>query len=234
MSFRADAAAASDAATASDPSTAPGAIASAINLADPTTHPHATTPATNDSGTLSPPALPPLAAPPTPAPTLAQPAQPQPTPAAPIPPPQPTAQLAQAFVALTNASQAGEPQRLVIRLDPAELGHVQVRIERASNGPTHVVLAVERTDTLLLLLQDRPHLNQALDAAGIPPEGRTLQFSLASPGSGNPGGNPGGNPSGNPGNTPGRSDSGSASQPENSLTITARVGTSRAGIDITA
>ena len=72
----------------------------------------------------------------------------------------------------------------MIRLDPAELGHVQIRIDRPADGPAHVVLAVERSDTLMLLLQDRPHLNQALDAAGVPPEGRTLQFDLTPGGDG--------------------------------------------------
>ena len=43
-----------------------------------------------------------------------------------------------------------------------------------------MTLAVERPETLLLLLHDRPQLDRALDAAGIPPEGRTVQFSLAS------------------------------------------------------
>ena len=31
------------------------------------------------------------------------------------------------------------------------------------------------------MLQDRPQLDRALDLAGIPPDGRTVQFSLAPP-----------------------------------------------------
>ena len=100
-------------------------------------------------------------------------------PAAAIPPP-PAQQLAPALIAIGPA-QAGMPQHLTIRLDPAELGRVQVRIERPTDGPAKVELAVERPDTLLLLLRDQTQLHRALDLAGVPPEGRTLHFSLAPP-----------------------------------------------------
>lgn len=103
------------------------------------------------------------------------------------PPPSPVTQLAPAFLALSAPGSPEAPQRLVIRLDPAALGHVQVSIDRNSDGTSHVVLAVERTDTLLLLLQDRPQLDRTLDAAGIAPDGRTVQYSLADPGPGTTG-----------------------------------------------
>jgi hypothetical protein len=92
----------------------------------------------------------------------------------------PAAQLGAAFIALPPAA-AGAAQTLVIRLDPLELGRVQIRVERSQDGPARVVLSVERTDTLMLLLQDRPRLDQALDQAGVPAAGRIVEFSLASP-----------------------------------------------------
>lgn len=94
------------------------------------------------------------------------------------------AQIAPAFAALSAPAAAGG-KTLLIQLAPSELGHVQIRIDKSSDGSSHVVVAVERSDTLMTLIQDRPQLNQALDAAGIPPEGRTLQFNLAEPGAGN-------------------------------------------------
>ena len=94
--------------------------------------------------------------------------------------PGPVAQLGAAFVSLP-AARAGAAQTLVIRLDPLELGRVQIRVERGGDGPAQVSLAVERTDTLLLLMQDRPRLDQVLTQAGVPPEGRTLTFSLGDP-----------------------------------------------------
>jgi hypothetical protein len=117
------------------------------------------------------------------------------------------------------------------------------------------VLAVERADTLLLLLQDRPQLNQALDAAGLPPGGRTLQFSLVDAGVGapsSPGSGPGetgfGAGSGTgagPGNGPGTgSGTGSGSggggafsgqgSPGGGHRPPATTAWQRAGVDITA
>ena len=92
-------------------------------------------------------------------------------------------QLGPAFTTL--APPAG-PARLVVRLDPAELGQVQVGITRPANGPTRVELMAERPDTLLLLMRDQPALNRALDLAGVPAEGRTLHFQLGTPDAASP------------------------------------------------
>ena len=149
---------------------------------------HAGASAQATSETQAAPAAQPLAQP-TPAPAAAShappPLAPSPVPQAvlqPLPSP-PSAQLGSVFAALTGAGNTEAPQSLVIRLDPLELGKVEVRIDRSSGGPARVELAVERTDTLMSLLQDRPQLDKALDQAGVPTEGRTLQFSLSSQGS---------------------------------------------------
>lgn len=86
-----------------------------------------------------------------------------------------------------SAAQPGAPQHLTIRLDPMDLGRVEVRIERIPGGPARVDLVVERPDTLLLLLRDEPQLHRALDLAGIPTAERTLQFHLAPPNASAPG-----------------------------------------------
>lgn len=80
-----------------------------------------------------------------------------------------------------SAAHPGGPQNLVIRLDPTDLGRVQVRIERSPDGTARVDLVVERPDTLLLLLRDQPQLHRALDLAGVPSADRTLQFHLTPP-----------------------------------------------------
>ena len=82
---------------------------------------------------------------------------------------------------VVSAAHPGGPQNMVIRLDPLELGRVQVRIERSPDGSARVDLVVERPDTLLLLLRDQPHLHRALDLAGVPSVDRTLQFHLTLP-----------------------------------------------------
>ena len=68
-----------------------------------------------------------------------------------------------------------------MRLDPPELGHVQVRIDRPSAAPARVEITVEKPETLALLLRDQPQLQRALDQAGVPAEGRSLTLHVASP-----------------------------------------------------
>ena len=43
-----------------------------------------------------------------------------------------------------------------------------------------MALIVERPQTLLLLLRDQDQLHRALDQAGVPADGRTVSFHLAS------------------------------------------------------
>ena len=92
-------------------------------------------------------------------------------------------QLTPVFASLASAAP-GMPNSLVIRLDPAELGRVQVRVDRTADGPAHVMLAVERSETLALFMHSQTQLHQALDAAGLAADGRTVQFSLSSGGQG--------------------------------------------------
>lgn len=136
-------------------------------------------------------------------------------------------------MSLAPAAQPDAPQRLTIRLDPAALGKVEVRVERSEHGTTRVELAVERPDTLLTLMAERSALNGALDAAGIPPEGRTVQFSLAPSDPGVGGGTAGG--SGTPGNWSGSGGSAPGSGGEDGRSPPAPRRTRlHAGIDITA
>ena len=68
-----------------------------------------------------------------------------------------------------------------MRLDPPELGRVQVRIDRPTDAPARVEITVEKAETLTLLLRDQPQLQRALDQAGVPAEGRSVTFHIASP-----------------------------------------------------
>lgn len=106
----------------------------------------------------------------------------------PAPPPA-AAQVGPALASFAaSASHPGAPQHLTIRLDPMDLGRVQVRIERSPDGSARVDLKVEKPDTLLLLLRDQPQLHRALDLAGVPSTERTLQFHLAPPDTASSGG----------------------------------------------
>jgi uncharacterized membrane protein YgcG len=96
-------------------------------------------------------------------------------PALPIPP---ANQLGQAVAAL-HIKPDGSSQ-MTIRLDPAELGQVQVQIGRASSGAATIEVAVERLDTLRALQADLTHLHLALDRAGVSDQ-RSLTLHLSPP-----------------------------------------------------
>jgi hypothetical protein len=105
--------------------------------------------------------------------------------------------LAAPAVQIGHAAQmhlaAGGAGPLTIRLEPAELGALQIKIERGTAGAATVTVAVERPETLHLLQGDLAHLHQALDRAGVPTEQRSLTLALAPPPpSGGTGGSAGG------------------------------------------
>lgn len=87
-------------------------------------------------------------------------------------------QLRPAFAAVAAATG---PSHVIVRLDPAELGRLQVGILRQPDGPSRIELVAERPETLQLLMRDQPALHRALDLAGVPAEGRTLHFQVGSP-----------------------------------------------------
>jgi len=65
-----------------------------------------------------------------------------------------------------------------VRLDPADLGRIDVRIDVDRNGQVTSHLTVEKPETLSLLQQDAPQLQQALNDAGLKTSNGGLQFSL--------------------------------------------------------
>lgn len=90
----------------------------------------------------------------------------------------PAAQIAPAIVSLATTSSG--TQQLTVRLDPEELGRVEIRIEQPKDGAAQVTIIADRPETLNLLLRDQPQLQHALDQAGIPAEGRAVTFHVAS------------------------------------------------------
>jgi flagellar hook-length control protein FliK len=75
------------------------------------------------------------------------------------------------------SAQSGK-SRFEIRLDPAELGRIDVRIDVDRHGQVTSHLAVEKPETLAMLRQDAPQLQRALDNAGFKTGDGGLQFSL--------------------------------------------------------
>src|SRR6185503_13537685 len=65
-----------------------------------------------------------------------------------------------------------------VRLDPADLGRIDVRIDVDRNGQVTSHLTVEKPETLQMLRQDATQLQRALNDAGLSTNGGGLQFSL--------------------------------------------------------
>jgi flagellar hook-length control protein FliK len=76
------------------------------------------------------------------------------------------------------ASARSGKSRFEIRLDPADLGRIDVRINVDRNGQVTSHLTVEKPETLSMLRQDAPQLQRALDDAGFKTGNGGLQFSL--------------------------------------------------------
>ncbi|SFT58544.1 hook-length control protein FliK [Pseudovibrio denitrificans] len=73
---------------------------------------------------------------------------------------------------------SGGVNRFEIRLDPKELGSVDVSIEFSKDGRVRAHLIAERPETLELLQKDQRGLEKALQEAGIDADKSSLRFSL--------------------------------------------------------
>jgi flagellar hook-length control protein FliK len=80
-------------------------------------------------------------------------------------------------VAITARALAGSNQ-FDIRLDPPELGRIDVRLDVDSNGQVTSHVTVDRVDTLQLLQSQQPQLERALEQAGLKTADNGLQFTL--------------------------------------------------------
>lgn len=76
------------------------------------------------------------------------------------------------------ASVSSGKTRFELRLDPADLGRIDVRIDVDRSGQVTSHLTVEKPETLSMLRQDAPQLQQALSDAGLKTSSNGLQFSL--------------------------------------------------------
>ncbi|MGD1934626.1 MAG: flagellar hook-length control protein FliK, partial [Candidatus Phaeomarinobacter sp.] len=73
---------------------------------------------------------------------------------------------------------ANGTNRFEIRLDPAELGRIDVRMELGTDGRVQAHLTVEKPETLEMLQRDARALEKALSDAGLDMENGSLGYSL--------------------------------------------------------
>ena len=109
--------------------------------------------------------------------------------AAPTPPAVPIGQVPMT-IGLRSLAGSSEFQ---IRLDPIELGRIDVKLEiDKAKGTVATHLVVDRPDTLALLQRDASQLQQALTQAGLDPSAGGVNLSLRGEGGGQGGGQSGG------------------------------------------
>ena len=80
-------------------------------------------------------------------------------------------------VAIAARAQSGSNQ-FDIRLDPPELGRIDVRLDVDRDGQVTTHMTADRADTLELLQNQQPQLQQALEQAGLKTADNGLQFTL--------------------------------------------------------
>jgi len=91
--------------------------------------------------------------------------------------PDDTVPIAGLAVAIASRSRDGT-KSFAIRLDPPELGRIDVQLSVDSNGRATTHLTADRPETLDLLKQDAPALQRALESAGLKTDSGGLEFSL--------------------------------------------------------
>ena len=107
-----------------------------------------------------------------------------------------------AAVVISTTSYADAPapttsaQRYEVRLDPAELGRVDVRIEVGADKKVHAILAAHDSAALTDLMRGQRSLERALNDAGFDLAEGGIRFELSSDQGRNPNEN-NGNRSGN-------------------------------------
>ena len=72
-------------------------------------------------------------------------------------------------------------RRFDIRLDPAELGRVDVSLEISDKGDVSARLTVDRVETLHMLQRDARTLERAFEQAGLKPSDSGVEISLRDP-----------------------------------------------------
>lgn len=94
-------------------------------------------------------------------------------------PPQPLSD--QVAVRLQKAAANGR-HRVSVRLQPAELGRIDVKLDIGKDGVVRALVSADRADTLDVLQRDSRELDKALQNAGLQTDSGSLDFNLRSDG----------------------------------------------------
>jgi flagellar hook-length control protein FliK len=87
----------------------------------------------------------------------------------------PGAAVDQVAVKLTSSAKDGGG-KISIRLNPEELGKVDVKLEIGRDGAVRATVSADRPETLELMQRDARALEKALQDAGLKTDSNSLQF----------------------------------------------------------
>jgi chemotaxis protein MotD len=80
--------------------------------------------------------------------------------------------------AVIAAKSAAGAKSFEIRLDPAELGRVEIKLTVGADGKADATIVAHRPETLALLLRDSQNLERTLRESGLDVSNSSLNFSL--------------------------------------------------------
>ena len=80
---------------------------------------------------------------------------------------------------ITKAANAGEDKAFTIKLDPPELGRVEVKMMIDKHNAVKAHLVIEKPETFLMLQRDAHILERSLQGIGLDTSGSGLSFELA-------------------------------------------------------
>ena len=83
----------------------------------------------------------------------------------------------QVNINIKKGAEAGA-DRITVKLNPFELGRVEIKLETNDQGLTRALVAAERPETLELLQRDARVLEKALQESGLKTDGNSLNFNL--------------------------------------------------------
>ena len=96
----------------------------------------------------------------------------------------PTADPAEQIAVQVRRAQVAGQEQINIKLHPAELGRIEVKLESNNDGTLRAVISAERSETLDLLQRDSRGLERALQEAGVKTDSGSLNFNLRGQGQG--------------------------------------------------
>ncbi len=95
--------------------------------------------------------------------------------------PHPATQMVAATI--SRAVSQGDTKNITVKLNPPELGKVEVRFEFSEHKPVRAVVIAEKPETYMMLQRDAHVLERALQESGLDTDGNSISFELSQDGS---------------------------------------------------